>query len=370
MVTICALAARLPPRAIRHSPMANKTGVKRGISLGKVIETWISKGYSSKATARELGCYDSNIRRRLRRAAANGDKRIDPKRLARPNQISALAEDVLKAQVELGYRAERKERKGDWRKATYIPGLQSVILLGVFGDPHIDNPGFDMEQFEEEVSRRDPDNGIYTCCVGDFFDNWPRVMGHLYKQSGDPAPAWTLFEHWMTNWPFLFSVSGNHDEFNDSTVGFLDVFMRERGMILRRSGGRFILDMGGNPVSVSMRHIWRGNSMYSEAHALKRAATFGHTDDDLIIGGHIHQGELRTNIRPHDGRVQRLVQVSSFKKLDDYANDRGFMSPETPPVVWCVIDGREPLDSHTRVQSFYDFSSALAVKKNQESRNG
>lgn len=348
---------------------------KKGITLDQLIEAWLRNSGCNRATGRELGCHHTNITKRIRSAYEAGDERIDPKMLFGERiPRSHTMEEINRAALELGLRSERKVSKGDWRKPSLVqvadrhgPG---PIMLGVMGDPHLDNSGADLQMWEEEISRADPDRRIFTCCVGDFFDNWPRAMGHLYAESGDPTPAWVMFEYWMENWPFLFSVTGNHDQFSSGTANFLEVFMRERKSLLRRSGGRFMLDLGGNnPITVSMRHIWQGNSQYSEAHNLKRAATFGHTDDDVIIGGHFHKGELRTHVRPLDGKVSKLVAVSSFKRLDNYANDRGFMSAETPPYVWLVCDDREPVTSHNRVQSFYDFPTARAVFEHQKAKN-
>lgn len=349
---------------------------KKGIPLDLVIKTWIENSGCNRATARELGCTNSNVIKRIRSAYEAGDERIDPGLLFGNTVPRAhTMEAVNRAALELGLRSERKVAKGDWRKPSLIhiadrygPG---PILLGVMGDPHMDNSGADLAMWEDEISRANPSQRVFTCCVGDFFDNWPRAMGHLYAESGDPAPAWVMFEYWMENWPFLFSVTGNHDQFSSGTANFLEVFMRERKSLLRRSGGRFMLDLGsGKPITVSMRHIWQGSSQYSEAHNLKRAVTFGHTDDDVIIGGHFHKGELRTHIRPSDGKVSKLVAVSSFKRLDNYANDKGFMSAETPPYVWLVCDDREPVTSHTRVQPFYDFETARAVFEHQRGKNG
>lgn len=349
--------------------MVNLTGVKLGIDLGVIIKTTQKNGYNLTATARELGCTRANVRRRLTNAILAGDHRIDPHKLFGPKvQMSRPLEEIIKAREELGLRNDRKVAKGDWTKPKLIPLPDGPIILGIFGDPHLDNSGCDLDMFEDELSRRDPDQGVYTCCVGDFFDNWPRAMGHLYAESGDPAPAWVLFEHWMENYPFLFSVTGNHDLFVNGTENFLDVFFRQHGMVLRRSGGRFLLGTQ-NPITISMRHIWQGNSQYSNAHNLKRAATFGHTDDDVIIGGHFHKGECRTHVRPSDGKVSKLIAVSSFKRLDNFANDKGLMSAATPPFVWCVLDARESVTSHNRVQPFYDFSAARAMLEHQRAKN-
>ena len=351
--------------------MANHKGVKHGIPLEKLIDEWVGQDGNIAATARALDCERSNVRKRLQKAYDAGDERIDPRLLFnRPAPINRTLEEINAARVELGLRNERKQAKGDWRKPSLINIPHDVFLLGIFGDPHLDNSGTDLDMFEEALERRNPDEGVYTACGGDFFDNWTRAMGHLYKESGDPYPAWVVFEDMMDRHPFLFSVSGNHDQFTSGTADFLSEFMRARGMLLRRSGGRFILQTPtGKAITVALRHIWQGNSQYSEAHNLKRAVTFGHTEDDLIGGFHFHKGELRTHVRPHDGKVMKLAQVSSFKRLDNYANDRGFMSPETSPVVWAVCDSREPFTSHNRVQLFYDFDAARAVMMHQRGKN-
>lgn len=347
-------------------------GSNKGITLEELVSTWVACDYGIKATARKLGCDHANVSRRLKRAVAEGDPLVDPKNPAFNNQsTSPSADKILNAREEMGLRSKRKRAKGDWRKPSLIniPG-SGPVLLGIMGDPHLDNPGTDLDMFEREISRRNPEERIYTACGGDFFDNWPRAMGHLYAETGDPEPAWIVFEDMMRRHPFLFSVSGNHDQFQGGTANVLDVFMRGIGSHMRRSGGRFVLNMGqGEPITIAMRHIWRGNSQYSEAHNLKRAATFGHTEDDLIAGFHTHQGELRTHIRPYDGKVSKLAQVSAFKRLDNYANDRGFMSAETPPYVWCVLDDREPVTSHARVQMFYDFEQAQAMREHQRGKN-
>jgi hypothetical protein len=344
----------------------------KGIDLETMIAVWKKNGGLYGATAKELDCDRENVARRIRKAFLAGDERVDPELFFQDKvSVNRTVLDIIKAKEELGTRNDRKVEKGSWRKASLITHAGTgPIILGIFGDPHLDNSGTDLEMFERELSRRNPKDGVFTCCGGDFFDNWPRSMGHLFAESGDPTPAWILFEYYMENWPFLFSVSGNHDQFVSGTANFLDEFMRGKGSLLRRSGGRFIIDLGaGTPITISMRHIWQGNSQYSEAHNLKRAVTFGHTDDDLVCGFHFHKGELRTHIRPSDGKVSKLAQVSSFKRLDNYANDKGFMSPETSPFVWAVLDAREPVTSHNRVQLFYDFDAAKAMREHQRGKN-
>lgn len=344
----------------------------KGIPLEDIIEAWKRCGYQSRTAARELGCDNANVLRRLRRAYDNGDERIDPERLfgKQPNR-GRLAEEVNRAWIELGYRREAKVSKGDWRKPSLITKIKSpVFVMGLFGDPHMDNPGCDLDLFADEVARLDPVAGVYGICIGDVFDNWVRALAHAAQGATDPYCAWIVFEDMMERNPFLSLVLGNHDLWNTGTANVLVEYCRQRGILVRRSGGRFIINTGeGVPLTISARHIWQGSSIYSEAHNLKRAATFGHTSDDIVTGGHYHKGEVREHVRPEDGKVQRLIALDSFKEYDDYANDRGFMSAKRHPVVWCAIDTREPVTSHKRVQPFYDFSEARAMAEHRRAAN-
>lgn len=343
----------------------------KGISLDRLIAVWEANNGSQRATARELGCDVANVVRRIHRAWDNGDERIDPAKLFKKEQKSRTFEEISRARVELGLAAERKNEKGDWRKVSLVTKIKSpVFMLGLFGDPHLDNPGCDLECFEENIERLDASQHIHGLCIGDVFDNWVRALAHAGADSAPAYAAWVLFDAWMEHYPFLSLILGNHDLWNTGTASALIEFCRSRGILVRRSGGTLAIATGqGQPITIAARHIWGGNSQYSEAHSLKRAATFGQTDADLLVGGHFHKGECREHVRPHDGRVSKLAMLDSFKRLDDYANDRGFMSAERPPVVWAVCDSRLPVTSHERVQLFYDFDTARALMDHRRGKN-
>lgn len=337
-----------------------------------MIEVWTKHGGQDRPAARELGCDHANVSRRIRRAYDAGDERIDPELLfGRSVSQNRTLEEINRAYVELGHRREAKVAKGDWRKPSLITKITSpVFVIGLFGDPHMDNPGCDLDLLVEEVERLDPSRGVYGICIGDVFDNWVRVLAHAGQQSTDPYCGWIVFEDLMQRHPFLALILGNHDLWNTGTASALVEFCRGAGILVRRSGGRLIIDTGhGKPLTISARHIWPGNSQYSEAHSLKRAATFGHTEDDVIVGGHFHKGEVREHVRPSDGKVSKLVMLDTFKEFDDHANDRGFMSAKRHPVVWCTVDTRLPVTSHQRVQPFYDYTGAAAMAEHMRGRN-
>lgn len=344
----------------------------KNIDLAHLIATWEKNGGNIRATARDLDCNPFNVRRRLQQAYDNEDERVDPAKLFnREPPKNRTLQEINRARLELGMRREAKVAKGDWRKPSLITKIKDpVFVLGFFGDPHLDNPGADLDLFEEELERMNPANGVYGVCIGDVFDNWVRVLAHAGQASTDPYCAWIVFEDMIQRHPFLSLILGNHDLWNTGTANVVTELCRSNGVLVRRSGGRLIINTGhGTPLTISARHIWAGNSQYSEAHGLKRAVTFGHTEDDIVTGGHFHKGEIREHVRPHDGKVSKLIMLDSFKELDDHANDRGFMSAKRKPVVWCAIDTREPVTSHERVAPFYDFHQAQAMAQYMRGKN-
>lgn len=359
--------------------MSKRTGRKAGaqaITAEQLIAAWVKHKGSFRQTARELGCDDRNVARRIRGLYDAGDERIDPKLLfgERPltNQPGGFSMDeVNRARLELGMRNDAKAKKGDWRKASLITKIKDpVFVLGLFGDPHLDNAGTDLDLFEDELSNIDNVN-TFGICIGDVFDNWIRVLAHAGSSSTDPYCGWIVYNDFMERHPFLGLILGNHDIWNTGTANVLTEHARSVGMVVRRSGGRFIIDTGtGAPLTISARHIWQGNSMYSEAHPQKRAVMHGHTSDDIVTGGHFHKGEKRAHVRPEDKKISHLVALDAFKRFDDHANDKGYMSAETPPVVWCAIDTREPVTSWKRVQPFYDYSEARAIAEHRRAANG
>ncbi|MDP5216681.1 metallophosphoesterase family protein [Ruegeria sp. 2205SS24-7] len=352
--------------------MANPTGKKHGLELGVIIDAWIRNGGSFRKAGAELGCDPANISRRIRKAYDAGDERIDPVLLfGDKGNTNRTHEELVRARVAMDLHREAKVEKGDWRKTSLITKIKSPVgVIGLFGDVHADNPGCDFDLFESEMSRLDPSQNVYGIFNGDLFDNWVRALAHAGQSSTDPYFAWIVVEDLLRRYPFLVFILGNHDIWNTGVANYLVEFLRSIGTVVRRSGGNIVIKTDqGTPLSLDLRHIWQGSSIYSEAHELKRAATFGYSDADALVGAHDHKGEVREHVRPVDGRVQRLIKLDAFKELDDYANDRGFMSAKRHPVVWCAYDTREPVTSHERLQPFYDFDTARVVAEHRRGKN-
>lgn len=326
------------------------------------IEIYRASGYNVSAAAKQLGIARQTMQHVINTAYADGV--LTDEEMNAPNQPSA--EKFHSASAALIRAHQSKRAKGDWRRTDSVYIGPGPFIIGLFGDKHMDNPGCDIEALLQDWERIGSNDRVFGVFLGDEFDNWPRAMGHLWKDNPtDPSEVWEVYHYMMQNQSGLLAlVTGNHDQFTSAPIDPLQLICEDNGVIYRRSGMHLEIKTGADvPISIAARHIWRGNSMYSAAHALKKAALHSQTDADIIAGAHIHQGENRRHVRAHDGRVQHLVQVSSYKLLDNYANDRGFMSEPTPPCVWCVCDPSQALTSHDRVTPFYDFNRAFAFMK-------
>lgn len=269
------------------------------------------------------------------------------------------SEAYVEARAAKLHRFQKKKAKGDWRKPVLVHMPPGPFRLKVFGDPHLDADGCDYELFERHWLEMDAAGGVYGLCVGDFFNNWLRVLSHLWKHEGDPDDAWTCFEWLMAERgdALLAACSGNHDDWTHAPADPIDMLMKRHGVRYRVGAIRLALAFpGSDPVTIAMRHKWRGSSIYSAAHGIRRAVEKGWRDL-VAIGGHIHQDEPRMYTHP-DGAHSHICQVSSFKAYDDYVDIHGLQGPRISPVWDLVIDPRLPDSDADKVKVFWDSERA------------
>ena len=324
--------------------------------LERRVAVYRDTGMNVSAAARALG---------IRRAAMQNTVRVATDRdILKPEERhdrNYPADEVAQARATMAQSFERKRRKGHWDKPILREIPDEPYMLTVLGDPHLDNDGADTELFLTAWDRLGPGN--YGLCVGDFFDNWRGNLAHLYsEQTVKPSAAWMVFADAMERrgrW-LIGACSGNHDDRDQMPMDVVGDAMRRHGVSYRTGGIKLALKSGDHVVTVAMRHKWRGNSMYSAAHAIKRAVTFGMTAD-IMIGGHIHQDEQRMHIHPETGVISHLCQVSAFKEYDTYADVQGYLRNRISPVWYLVVSPHLPNTSPDRVKVFWDYDMANAM---------
>jgi transposase-like protein len=334
--------------------MANPTGTttqKPEAELREVVAAYHRHGQSVRATARHYGVHRATMQGWFRRAAALGMIERAPTSETSPDFIAAR--DRMVAQFQ------RKQAKGDWRKPVLVTLPPEPFRLKLFGDPHLDNPGCDIPLFIEHM--QELGEGVYGVCVGDFFDNWARSLAHLWKDGGSPSDAWTVFEDLMERFGhyMIAACSGNHDDWTHAPVDPIDLVMKRHGVVYRKGAVRLMLAFEGlQPLTVAIRHKWRGGSIYSPAHGIVRAAIWG-WKDALMVGGHTHVDEPRMRVHP-DGFISHACQVSAFKTYDEYADTAGFIGHRLKPVWDLVIDPRRAETDPDRIKLFWSSAAAAS----------
>ncbi|MDA5094140.1 hypothetical protein O2N63_08560 [Aliiroseovarius sp. KMU-50] len=255
---------------------------------------------------------------------------------------------------------QKKQRTGTWDKPVLVNIPDGPFRLKLFGDPHLDANGCDFELFEKHWQELSVENRVFGVCIGDWFNNWLRVLSHLWKHEGDPDDAWVLFEYLMhqNGHALLGACSGNHDDWTHGPVDPIDMLMKQHGVVYRQGAVRLFVEAGGKgPIQIALRHKWKGHSMYSPAHGLRRAAAEG-WHDHIMVGGHTHVDEDRHYIQPRSGFMSHLFQLSAFKKFDDFADVHGFKPHSISPVRDLVIQPDKDDSDPDKVMAFYSSEEA------------
>lgn len=324
--------------------------------LKEFVETYRSSGFNVSQTARLAQVPRTTARRWLNFAQDSGF--IGDEATRDPNVPTF--ESYLAAKERKVRAYQQKKSKGDWRKPVLTQLPEGPFRLKVFGDPHLDADGCNYELFERNWMEMSPQDGVYGICVGDWFNNWLKALAHLWREeSTHPSDAWLLLEHLMDQRgeALIAACSGNHDDWTHGPTDPVDLLMKKYGVLYRQGAIRLLVACGNaKPMAISVRHKWKGNSMYSAAHAILRSAIFGWADE-LMIGGHIHQDEPRIYVRP-DGSISHICQVSAFKEYDVYADVHGLMGPRLSPCWDLVVQPDRPNTDPDKIKIFWNSEDA------------
>jgi hypothetical protein len=328
--------------------------------LLEIVSALKARGGNISATAKHFGLSRQTIQQHLTTADDRG--LIGDTVRKGPNQ-SILGRRVF-ADVVRHRKAEFEAVKdgGTFRTPhkVRLPDDKPFCLV-LLGDPHLDNPGTDLNLWDRWIGVLNRKQGVYGICLGDYLDNWFRALGHLYGGAQTTVDdAWTLLEGYIDQMGenLLVSVSGNHDDWGE--VQALRMLMERNGVIHRRRGIRLDLRTpAGHSVTVGLRHRFTGHSQWNPAHAVTKAAQLG-WKDDILAGGDKHisgKGYVRD---PDSGRITHCYQVAAFKLFDEYAEEKGFLDKHISPAVALVIDPTRPQTDPGRVVEFLDPVAAAA----------
>jgi hypothetical protein len=322
----------------------------------EVVEAYRNCNFNASEAGRLLGVHRCTVRKNVQIAIREGLLTEEEGN----KENAPTYEDYMSARSRKIAAYQAKKRKGDWRKPVMTSLSPEPYRLKVFGDPHIDNDAHNFELFERHWMEMSAEGRIFGICVGDWFDNWTRALSHLFKEhSTPPSDAWLLLEYLMEQRgdALIAACSGNHDDWSHGPVDPVDMLMKRNGVLYRQGAIRVaVYHESCDPMFWSIRHKWRGKSMYSAAHWAVSHPNVNWRDD-LMVGGHIHQDDTRL-VQRHDGVWCHAVQISAFKEFDSFADTHGFTGQKISPVWDLVIDPSRKATDPDRVKVFWSSEAA------------
>jgi hypothetical protein len=279
-------------------------------------------------------------------------------------------EGVTAGEIAVDPSAAYEKAKALWREEQAIQERRQrqaitynrpVIALVMFGDLHLGGRGVDYERLEAHVDIVNDTPGMYPWTVGDLLDDF--IIGKLMALRMD-APfvvteEWALVRYVLDRLaPKLqLSVGGNHDGWPRLLTGidyFREVLAKVSPNVLYHKH-EIALDIRvpGWDVPTVVRHKWDGFSMWNPTHPVERA---GQMARDFLLGvsAHTHRAGLA---RPFNarGKTGMAVLCGSYKRYDDYAEEKGYGPHNDLMAVPVLIDGES--------QAFGTFTSLEAAAR-------
>jgi hypothetical protein len=325
--------------------------------LRETIELLKENNGNIRKTARDLGCSQKLVQNLIDAADSAGMFETEPCPALRQAPVSRLR-SFTKLREDRIAEYERRKLSGTAQSHHVIdmPDDGPFGLIAI-GDPHYDDPGTDLEDYERWTAPLEKKSGaVYGLLLGDLLNNWvfPKLARLHGEQTTMQDEAWVLVETYVKRIAnkLLASCSGNHDDWsNADLIGWI---MDKNGVLHRKIGISLSLRTpSGYSVSVAMRHRWSGRSQWNAVHAITKAAQLGRRED-ILIGGDKHiSGEGFVKC-PSTGKITNCHQVASFKKIDDYGEELGLPDQHVTPAIGLLVDPARPNTDKQRVITVYD----------------
>jgi len=227
------------------------------------------------------------------------------------------------------------------------------------GDPHLDDDGTDWPQLKADIRTIRNTPGLYAANIGDTTNNWAGRLARLYgQQSTSAAQGWILTEWLMQQLAgkWIYILAGNHGAWSGEGDPAIWI-ARQVGALYERFSSRVAIDFpNGKSVVVNARHDFPGNSQWNPAHGPSKNAMFG-LRDDIHISGHKHTTGYNVVKDPAEGKICHCLQVGTYKRIDRYADEKGFRDQMISSSVTTVINPKAT-DPRDLIQVFWSAQTA------------
>jgi hypothetical protein len=314
------------------------------------------------AAARALGVPRETLRNRYRAEQRKGPAKAAESSLTFPTlpDRNEPIEKLLK-RCEEHYLRERNYRDAaTWQKISVTDDLPIGVAL--MGDPHLDDPGcnYPLLRRDVEIIRSTP--GCFALNVGDYQNSWVGRLARLFgnqetsQSSARRLIEWLLFGSGMK---WLAVITGNHDAWLEGEeilrrmcANRVDINVHEWQAKLE------LVFPNGATCRINAAHDFKGRSIYSPLHGLKREAIWFQDGAHLAVAGHIHYGGIEQCEVP-GGHNPWLVRVRGYKEMDPHALVNGFHEGKRFPSAMAIIDPQAAPED--RVLVFGSLAQGAAV---------
>ncbi len=253
----------------------------------------------------------------------------------------------------------RKKRK--WEKsACHVIDVETPgpIAVAHFGDPHLDDDGCNIAELRRGLEVVDRTPHMYAGNVGDTTNNWPFAgrLGRLWaKQQATCEDAMRLGRWFYRSIPWLYYVTGNHDEWNNGGAVMRYLTAQARIQVMETWTARIELRFPkGRPIRIEAAHNFKGTSQWNLLHGPMKRNKMNPWADVVVCGHHHNWGEMKEEGEDTVPRV--AMRVRGFKHFDSYAKNLQFHEHAHGHIGVTILD---PLAKPTeRVKVLWDIEEA------------
>jgi hypothetical protein len=273
-----------------------------------------------------------------------------------------LPDELPSAKELLARRSKEFGRKKDAKDARHLVPvrvkLDGPIGLAFVGDPHLDDPGTDIDLLQSHLALFNKHEALLPLGIGDYSNNWVGRLARLHaQQSTSAAEAWVLVEWLVQEVPWVALVAGNHDLWSGD--GDPIKWMAKAARVNYEANGvRLGLTLPkGRVIRVNARHDFRGSSIWNTAHGIGRAAQQGWRDH-VLTAGHTHVSGIQVVRDPMSGLITHCLRIGSYKTYDRFADERGLPNQTFTQCPVVVVRPQFADDDNRLLTTFFEPETA------------
>lgn len=218
------------------------------------------------------------------------------------------------------------------------------IGVALIGDPHVDNPGTDLDGLEEDLTILGKTPGMYAVNGGDLRDNWVGRLARLYAESGVTRTQTAMMCEMVLKGfgvNYLAVLLGNHDAWSEDAYQIVKSMCAAEVPVLDWEA-KFQIQFANRRVcKIWARHDFPGHSMWNKNHGLQKAQKMG-DDAHIYSAHHRHEAELTNGENTRSGAWYWLARSRGYKVVDSHATRLGFPSMKAGATITAVIDPNQP----------------------------